>query len=513
MRVSKEPNGKLNGFSKEDASLLKNHVSSMDRNVYVIYNLPPEVVAVLFAYVSRSPASFRENLLKLIKSKDIDIGELVRVYSEKGIDYAEAKEKARKFHERWVVGYGHSSVAEHAIASIAVEDVSMLATKAVEDSRLASYTEKSTRYQVFDRDKYYRPANVMTSEFAELYENTCSSLFGLYLEIMPRMLRHVEKLYPRPADMDEKLYEAVTKARACDVCRYVLPIATLTNLAITINARSLERMITKLLSHPVPEMNQIGAAMKDEVVKLIPTLVKHADKNNYIHETDKAMEFTCKNPVKERRETGNAAKLVGYDKDAENKVIASIIYKYSHGPYEELAKKVRQMDEHEKERIFDEFMKRLGRFDQPMRELEHVYYTFDILVDYGAFRDIQRHRICTQTNQMVTPANGYEMPQEIIDTGYEHKFRKAMDLAGDAFEKISQRFPKEAQYVVPLAYRKRTLFTWNLRELYHFVKLRSSKEGHIAYRKIAWDIYKEVKRVHPLLAKYMQVDFSEGPTR
>jgi len=498
-------------FSEEDAALLKNHVSNLDRNIYVITNLPPEVVAVLFGYVSRSPAGFRENLLKLIKSKDLDMGEFVRV-AVKGIDYAEAKERARKFHERWVVGYGHSSVAEHAVASVAVENVSILATKAIEDSRLASYTEKSTRYQIFGRDSFYRPERIMSSEFGSLYEKTCKELFDIYLEMIPHLAEHMKKAYPKETGMDDKLYEAVTKARACDTARYVLPAATLTNLAITINARSLERMITKLLSNPLTEMNDIGSSMKHEVLKVIPTLVKYADRNTYMHETDAAMPEVCRNMIKEKADSRQVV-LADYDREAENKIIASIIYRYSHEPYGIILGRVKRMEPEEKERIFDEFMKRLGEHDTPMRELEHAYYTFDILVDYGAFRDVQRHRMSTQTNQPLTTANGYETPEEVKSIGYEARFRKAMESAKQAFERISDKFPAEAQYAVPLAFRKRTLFTWNLRELYHFVKLRSSKEGHMSYRRVAWDIYKEVKRVHPVLAKYMEVDLSEGPAR
>ncbi len=261
-------------------------------------------------------------------------------------------------------------------------------------------------------------------------------------------------------------------------------------------------------------MNHIGSGIKTEVLKIIPTLVKYADQNLYIAETDRLMgSFLTgfEDPGKHRG--SNSAVLVGYDREAENKIIASIIYKYSHQPYEQIFEKVKGMSQEEKERIFDEFMRRMGKHDQPMRELEHAYYTFDILVDYGAFRDVQRHRICTQTNQELTTANGYAMPQEIAAIGYEKRFREAMDAAATAFERIAASLPKEAQYVVPLAFRKRTLFTWNLRELYHFIRLRSSKEGHISYRKVAWDIYNEVRRVHPLLAKYIKVDLSEGPSR
>jgi thymidylate synthase ThyX len=503
------------GFSKEDEAILNNHITSIDKDIYVIYNLPPEVVAVLFAYVSRSPASFRENLLKLIKSKDIDMGEVVRLYCEKGVDYKEAKEKARKFHEQWVVGYGHSSVAEHAIASIAVENVSILATKTIEDSRLASYTEKSTRYQIFEKGKYYKPLRLMNSQLGEDYRKACDHLFTLYLEVMPKLLKHMKGHFPKESGMTDAAYEAVTKARACDVARHILPASTLTNLAITINARSLERMLTKLLSDPLDEMHDIGTGMKQEVIKIIPTLVKYADHNLYIAETNRSMEALLSDfrGINTGRKEGQNVHLVEYDRDAENKILASIIYRYTHEPYASIIEKVRRMEDEERQRIFEDYMRRMGRHDPPMRELEHVYYTFDILCDYGVFRDIQRQRICTQTNQALTTTNGYDVPKEIAEIGYEKEFRHAMELAATAFEKITATFPKEAQYVIPLAYRKRTLFTWNLRELYHFVKLRSSKEGHIAYRKIAWDVYNEVKRVHPLLAKYMQIDPEEGPSR
>ncbi len=500
-------------FSKEDVEMLRNHVSNVDSDVYVIKNLPPEVVAVLFAYVSRSPASFRENLLKLIKSKDLDIGELVSVYSDMGVNYAEAREKARKFHEKWVVGYGHSSVAEHAVASVAIENVSILATKAIEDTRLASFTEKSTRYQVFDREKYYKPGNVMKSESGGLYKKTCENLFDLYIEIMPKLTGYFREKHPKPKGMDDKIYENISKARACDVARYVLPASTLTNLGMTVNARSLEHMIRKLLSHPLKEMNGIGTGIREEVLKIIPTLVKYADLNPYIIETGRVMESLYGGFEPEKNEKNRPVTLVGYDRDAENKLVSSIIYRYSHRPYEDILAKVSEMGGKEKEKVFGEYLKRMGAHDPPMRELEHVYYTFDILVDYGAFRDIQRHRICTQTNQELTTTHGYDIPEEIEKIGYGEKFREAMKSAEHAFERLRKRFPKEAQYVVPLAFRKRTLFTWNLRELYHFIKLRSGKEGHISYRRIAWDVYNEVKRVHPVLAKYIKVDLSKGYSR
>jgi thymidylate synthase ThyX len=501
-------------FTQEEITILNKHVSNIDKNIYVIYNLPPEVIAVLFGYVSRNPLSFRENLLKLIKGKELDIGRLIDIFGNQGFDYSEAKEKARQFHERWIVGYGHSSVAEHAVASIAIEDVSILATKVIEDNRLASYTEKSTRYQIFDRNRYHKPKKIMDSSHGKLFEKTCNHFFDTYNEIIPKMIKFVKEKYPKTKDIDEKFYESISKARACDIVRYILPAATLTNLAMTANARTLEHAITKLLSHPLDEMRDIGELMKQEVLKIIPTLVRYADYNSYIIETNEAMEKLTKKIVKLNHVIENQlVNLVEFDPEADDKLVTAILYRYSKYPYNQIKDLVKKMSQNEREKVVDEFLKRMEKHDPPMRELEHINYTFDILVDYGAFRDIQRHRICTQTNQELTVEHGFDIPQEIIEAGFKDKFEECMRMAVEAFNKISKDFPKEVQYVVPLAFKKRTLFTWNLRELDHFIKLRSSKEGHASYRKIAQQVFDEIEKVHPFLARYIRVDKSSGPAR
>lgn len=490
----------MSKFSEEDLKILKRHVSNMDSNIYVIHNLPPEVIAVLFAYVSRSHLSFRENLLKLIKG-DIDMKMLIDAYTY-SVDYKKAKKKAKEFHEKWVVGFGHSSIAEHAVASIAIEDVSILATKVIEDNRLASYTEKSTRYQIFSKNRYYKPKNIMNSNVAGLYTETCEFLFETYNELFPKMMDFVKDRYN--LDKDYKV-----RAKVCDILRFLLPASTLTNLAMTANARTLEYAITKLLSHPLDEMREIGKKMKIEILKVIPTLVKYADYNPYIAETNKKMEelvgfYKFNEAINDR-----SVVLVEYDADAESKLLTSILYRYSDKPYETIRNIVKHMDKKEREKIINSFLEDIGKFNKPLRELEHIYYTFDILVDYGAFRDIQRHRMCTQTNQELGIRNGFVIPDEIVSAGLKKKFIDCMKQSSFAFEEIYKQFPKEAQYIVPLAFKKRVLITMNLREIFHFIKLRSSKGGHISYRRIAWDMYKEVKRVHPIFAKHIIVDFSE----
>jgi thymidylate synthase ThyX len=498
----------MSGSEADDMKILEKHVSNTASNIYTIFNLPPEVVAVLFAYVSRSPASFRDNLLKLIKSKDLNMDELIQSYATKGLDYGEAREKAKKFHERWVVGYGHSSVAEHAIAHIALEDVSILASKVIEDNRLAAYTEKSTRYQIFDRGRYFKPPKLMKSDSGRIYQETCDALFDFYTESFPKMIEFMKEKHPKPEDMSDGLYESITKARACDVLRYALPASTFTSIGMTANARTIEHMITKLLSQPLEEMTEIGEKVKEEARKLIPTLVKYADKNAYIAETDESMAGND-GEVGE----GKTITLVRYDPDAEEKIVSAILYRYSATPYEKIMEKVKSMDDNERAKIIDDFLSKRGKHDQPLRELEHAYYTFDTLVDYGAFRDIQRHRICTQTNQKVTTRNGYDTPPELKEVGLEERFVGLMEKAKTAYEAIRKELPEEAQYVVPLAFRKRTLFTLNLRELHHLISLRSGREGHISYRKVAWLMHDEIAKVHPNLAKYIRVDRDDGPSR
>lgn len=452
------------------------------RDIYVLENLAPEVRAVTFAKCSRSSKSFRD------------------------IAHDLTAESSAQFHEKWVVGYGHSSVAEHAILSIALENVSILATKVIEDCRLASYTEKSTRYQVFDREKYYKPQKLMSSKFGKLYEDTANFLFDTYVELTPKFIEYFKKKIPIASGINPKVYETICKAKACDVVRYLLPTATLTNLGMTVNARVLEYAISKFLSYPFDEIKEIGQEIKQMSLKVTPTLIKYANYNEYLAKTPVILDKLSKRLVdfKEINKTKDVA-LVDWDRDAENKLVASLLYRFSKCPYRQIMEKVKTMSKKKKIEIIDAALKNRSSHDRPLREFEHVYYTFDILVDYGAFRDIQRHRMCTQTNQDINCDLGYSMPQEFSELKLERKFKECMERATSTFRKIYSKFPKSAQYIVPLAFKKRVLITWNLRELHHFIPLRSGPMGHISYRRIAQLIFDEVNKVHPGLAKYIKV--------
>jgi thymidylate synthase ThyX len=190
-------------------------------------------------------------------------------------------------------------------------------------------------------------------------------------------------------------------------------------------------------------------------------------------------------------------------------LVAAMLYEMSSLPFTQVLGRVEKLPAEEKARILDEYLKRRGRHDQPLRALEHACYTFDILVDFGAFRDIQRHRMATQTPQELGPAHGYSTPPEIEAFGHRKTFEEWMARAGEAYRAIAADFLREAAYVLPLAFRKRVLFTWNLREIHHFVQLRSAPQGHVSYRAIAQEVYRELERAQPLLARYIRVDLGD----
>ncbi|MEM4598150.1 MAG: FAD-dependent thymidylate synthase [Candidatus Diapherotrites archaeon] len=496
-------------YSKEDAELLSAYVSNLDKKVYVFRNLPPEVISTIFAYVSRSPLGFREILLKMIKEE----GVISKPISQKVNEAVE--KKAAEFQKKWVVGFGHFSIAEHAVLNIAIEDISILLTKILEDNRLASYTEKSTRYQVFDKSRYYKPKKIMGSKHSKLYEETMNGLFDFYSKSFGSAESYFKEKFPKKEGMSDAYYASYIKGKACDVLRYALPASTLTNVAATFNARSLAHAVEKLLSNQLDEAKQLGLLMKEEASKVMPTLGSFAERNPYIEETEMALSKIAKEyfggektAIATEVAGGSEVKLLFYEKDAEDNLIAAIMYKHLNVPFKDLFKKVKKLSKEKKEKIFEEFFKRIQNKDEPLREIEHTTYTFEILMDYGAYRDIQRHRICTQTTQLLSTKHGFCVPEELDAMGLKKEFCENMERAAELYKAVSEEFPIEAQYCVPLAFRKRTLFTMNARELYHIIRLRSGKTGHKSYRKVAQQMYCELQKAQPLIAKYFAVDLS-----
>jgi len=482
--------------------------TNSDNNIFATKNFHPEVWALMQAKYSRSEDGLRKSFLNLLKEDINDFNLLVEELkkTDKGEATKHSTEKAIQFMEKWVLGYGHSSVAEGAVIGLGLEGVSILATKIIEDNRLCSFCEKSTRYVSFNRSSFYSDEVLKNSKYTKEINEMLDLLFDTYSKLHQPVLEYVEGIVPKKEGGSDIAWKKACGSRRFDAIRYLLPTCTKTSLGWTINARQLSHAISKLLSHPLREMNEIGEKLKIEGGKVLPSLLKYADKNNYFSNTQKDLQSFN---FEKNTFDGEKVKLVNSSKNPENKIVASILYRYKNCSFEKAHSDVANMTPQEKENILDSYQKDMDKFDHPLRELEHEYFTFDIVMDYGAFRDLQRHRICTQTNPIFTSDLGYDVPQDIINAGVEAEYRTAMEKAKDVYKKVREEYPMEAQYLLPLGFRKRFLITMNLREICHFVKLRSTPMAHDSYRKIARKIYEIMRKNHPLLSKYITCNYTD----
>jgi thymidylate synthase ThyX len=458
---------------------------TLNRQIYLLdpKTLPPETIAVTFAKTSRSPESFREIAAELT-------------------DW-----KSAAFHEKWVVGYGHASVAEHAVLHLAVENISRLAVESLESNRLASYTEKSTRYQLWSPDSYYTPRRLAESRHAGLYRQTCDRLFETYQRSLEPVRRVMQARYPREAGESEARWEGRLRSKYVDNCRFLLPAASLANVGVTANARVLESAIRKMLSHPLDEVREMGAEIKRVAQAEIPTLVKYAEPSPYQSDTAAALtKAAARLPAaRPQPRAGQAAiQLLDYDPDAETKFLAACLYRYSRQPADACRALVAALTPAEKAELAREALGRLDQFDVPLRELEHVSYTFDTVMDQGAYFEIKRHRLMTQSPQDLGCDLGYAMPSVFEAAGFRTDYEAALQSAAAAYAALAAGFPAEASYVVPNGFNRRLLMTLNLREAFHLCGLRRAPNAHFSVQRLTGQIFAAIADVHPLLAAFMR---------
>ncbi|MBI2144997.1 FAD-dependent thymidylate synthase [Candidatus Woesearchaeota archaeon] len=513
-------------FSEDERKILEPYFTNLDKPVFAFTSrVPEEVVAVLFSKYSRSMHSIRKNFLDLVKDPESGFKGILESVSGSGSNdaFTTALAKSRDFFRRVLVEYGDDSVGELGVAHVAFENVSQIAAKKIEDARLVSPLEKSTRYIVFEKGNYCKPATIANSGLAAEYAKLCDDLFDAYSSQLEPMKAFVRERWPitefdfngrkisqltdeTEAKRAKTAYESSVKAKSLDILRYYLPAATFTNLGVTANGRAFEYIISKLMSDELEEIREIGRMMHEELSKVIPSLVKRAAPNNYLAETRKAMRsFAAAKLSQAKAKKQATVTLVSYDKDAEVKVVAAALYQFSSHPLSQLTKIAKKMTEDERAKVIDEFIgRRSARREKPLRAAETAYYQFDVLSDYGAYRDLQRHRIMTQIPQPLTTENGYDIPPEIIEAGFETQFNTLMRKAASVHRKIAAEMPLEAQYAVPLAYRIRYLMQFNLREAYHLIELRSVPQGHPSYRHVVQEMFRQIQAVHPALAKWMK---------
>lgn len=497
-------------YSEDEQIVLDYFFTNLDSEVFAVKNFHPEVWALMQARYSRSREGLRESFLKLITEDPDNFEKLLDEIraTDGGINSKYATEKAIQFMEKWVLGYGHSSVSEGAVIGIGIEGLSILATKIIEDCRLSSFIEKSTRYVSYDQDSFYLDDDLMNSEFADEIKQLMRLLFLVYTNLHLPVLEYIKSVAPKDDDTNDAAWLRACAARRFDAIRTLLPASTKTSLGMTINARELSHMISKLLSHPLKEANKLGEQIKKEASELLPSLLRFADPVDYFIQTQKDMSALAKDYVFDNVREDDVV-LVNATQNPDDLIIASILYRYKNQSFNVILDVVSQMSDDEKQQIFDTYLSNMGPHDHPMRELEHVNFTFDIVMDYGAYRDLQRHRISTQTAQLLTCDLGYDVPNDIINAGVESQYRFALDKAKELYLKISDKYPQQAQYLLPMAFKKRFMITMNLREIHHLVKIRTTPLAHESYRMIAYKIYEIMKEKYPLLSKYIVCNFKQ----
>ncbi|HEY6999959.1 MAG TPA: FAD-dependent thymidylate synthase [Candidatus Binatia bacterium] len=519
-------------FTADEAKALAPFFTNLDRSIFGL-KLPQEVAGALFSRYSRSTKSLRRTFLdEFLGDPELGLKHLLGAQTSASNDSAALK-KARAFYDRVLVGYGDDSVAQLGAAHIACEDISNVAANLLEDARIGiAPLEKSTRYVRFDQKAngdylYYREPKIMASRHRDAYLEVMNLLFDTYSRQMEPMLEFVARSLPidqlevrdptsgkvlgyEEASRDEKLkrwaetaYRATVRAHACDVLRSYLPAATLTNVGLFGVGQAFEYLLSKLHSHELSEAGDLATSLHGELNQLIPSFVKRAQLNEYLTRSTTMAKELARSFVKLSPASGSApVTLVDHDAQAEEKVIAAILYSCTRHPLAQLREITRAMSQEQRRSLLIKyFAERRHRRDKPARAFENVYYTFDIIGNLGAYRDLHRHRILTQERQAFTTAHGYDTPGEIEEAGFKREFDECINAAAKLYEDVYRDMPGEAQYVVPFAYRIRWYMKMNLREAVHLCELRTMPQGHPDYRFIAQEMWRKIQEVHPTLAE------------
>ena len=530
-------------FSPTDQHRLAPFFTNLTDDIFGL-KLPQEVAGALFSRYSRSNKSlrriFRDEFLGEffghtdLQTADLSGAQAPGTTQKDNADNAEALKKARAFYDRVLVGYGDDSVAQLGGAHIACENISNVAAKLLEDARVGiAPLEKSTRYVRFDTtdDKgeflFAKEPAIMVSRHREAYLTGMRQLFETYaaqMEPMIAFMRHslpietVEWKHPqtgepltyKEAEADAKLqrwaesaYRSTVRAQACDVLRQYLPAATLTNVGIFGVGQAFEHLLNKLYSQPLEEGQAIARDMHNALNALIPSFVKRAKASLYLIDTYASVRASAAELLRSSFvEPSQPVQLVDYDDDAEDKILAAILYPQVRQPLQQLRTIVKNLSAEHRTQIFNTYIeRRTHRREKPGRALEQTYYTFDIIGNLGLYRDLHRHRLLTQERQDFTTAHGYDLPQEIEEAGFKDIFARSMDQTAALYEQIYRDYPIQAQYVVPFAYRIRWTMKMNLREAVHIGELRTMPQGHPDYRLIVQDMWRQIQAVHPLLAQ------------
>lgn len=511
-------------FSDREKSILDQHFSNTDKHVFAIITPRQVDRGALMSRYSRSDKTMRKIFLD---------------------EFITNPNRGKEFYSKILSEYGDDSVAELGEAQLAVEWISNIAAKKIEDGRIGlSYLEKSSRYIPFDKKvgnkyNYYRDERILKSKYADLYIESCDNAFDVYSKSIDLMQKFISEIEPiddfvyfdsisisekpfskltnkQDIESAKKVYKSTVRSRALDILRNLLPAATLTNLGITGNGRAFEYLLTKLYCSELTELRNLANLLNSELDCVIPSFIKRVNEKHgkslqlFITNTNREISKLTDNYLGNLQPdySPQDVRLIDYtdSKDALVKVVSAILYENAHGQsLYDIIKLVESFTQEKiKEIIFAYTKFRGNRRHRPGRAFEMVEYLFEMFTNFGMFRDLHRHRILTIERQLLSTKHGYDIPKEVIYSGIEKDFKDCMYLSDNVYRNLAKTMPYEAQYAVNFAYKYPYFIKINLRELYHMVELRTIAQGHPDYRYICQEIYKKVNDVHPLLTKGMK---------
>jgi thymidylate synthase ThyX len=486
-------------FTDAEAATLRPYFTNLDGPVFALTNLPEVVKGALFARYSRSDKSLRRLFLDEFVG-DLDLtGDLT-------VDATVGLKRAEDLYARVFMEYGDDSVAQLGGVHLACEQASNLLTKILEWGRLMAYLEQSTRYIPYDsrllgRFRFLRPSEICESQLGVRYVADMDALFTTYSALLPVMMDWARENFPKEAADSDFVYKQTIKAKACDTVRGILPAATMSNVGIYGTGQAYEALLLRMRTHPLPEAQTYADLMLEELRKVIPSFLVRVDRpdrggawSEYLARTrDDTHALAERLFAADLPERSDEVTLLDWDPDGEDKVLAAICYPHTHLTETQLLARVRQLPADDRLALMNAYVgERANRRHKPGRAFERTSYRFDILGDYGAFRDLQRHRMLTIEWQPLTPYHGYEVPAAVADAAVAARYDEAMERSADLYETIAEHFPTQASYAVSLGYRLRYVMQMNAREAMHLCELRSSPQGHPTYRRIAQEMHRQI---------------------
>ncbi|MBU0625602.1 FAD-dependent thymidylate synthase [Patescibacteria group bacterium] len=531
-------------FTPEEKKLLEKYVTSVDDNVFAVRNMPG-LVGAIYARYSRAPGGFRDTLLK-------------EFISEGNIDAARAQDLI----ERVLIAFGDDSVGELEGAHVSFEEISMIATKEIEDRRIGgSPIEQSTRYVFYDqRDNnghwmYVRPPEIMNSEHASTYIETMDFIFSTYADLVEPMQQYYRKLKPvELAEYDingdghkehlteltdnndikafQRTYKMDIRTKACDTLRYLLPLSTKTNVGIFGNGRFFQGLISHCYTSDIPEVQRLGEQAHRALDQIMPRYVKRAKCNDY--------QITIRNQMHvlaDRLLAGVEPETKGYvtlvdsgeqylalrlmqgesvqdimQDEADGLTLAHMLYPYTRLSLAQLRTIIRDMAPKQRQEISQAYIgDRQTRRDRPGRAFEAGYpHIFDLLTDFGTYKDLMRHRMTTQLRQKFSPLLGFSLPEDLIAAGYADRAHRCHERAVALYERLLPNFPAEASYATLHGNKVRWLMGLNDREAFHLIELRTIPQGHASYRRVGQEMHRALSQRSPWLAEAIKfVDYND----